>query len=254
MSVSIVTGASRGIGLAIAKHLAWEGPVILVAREPASLEAAVDAIEADGNKADYIAGDVKSPETAKAAVEMAKTFGPIRNLILNAGISKSGPSAAFPDSTLHELFDVNFFGSVNFVKEALPSLLASNGANIIFLAGSAGIKGYGSMAGYCASKHALVGYARALAQEVGKKAIQVVPICPGPVDTDMTAGIVKFLVSKGMTEEAAKEKIAKGSNQQRLITPDEVAEVVVDLCTAEIMTNFDGEPFTVVDVHPNAAA
>lgn len=245
MTVSIVTGASRGIGRSIAKRLAATSTVFLVGREPASLEEVVDEIEAAGGKADYFVGNVKDIETAKEVVTRAIKLGPIQNLVLNAGISKSGPSAAFPESALKELFDVNFFGSVNFIKETLPSMLEKKSGSIVLLTGTAALQGYSTMAGYCASKHALLGYARGLAQEVGKKGIQVFPVCPGPVDTDMTAGIVKFLVGKGMTTEAAKEKIANGSNQKRLITTDEVADVVFDMCAGKFIgVNTDATPYT----------
>lgn len=250
MNISIVTGASRGIGRAIAKRIAKDSSLLLVSRNEDELRKLTAEIICDiskgQNTTDYVVGDVKDPSVAKAAVEKAKSLGTLRNVILNAGISKSGPAAAFPDATLRDLFDTNFFGSVNFVKEALPALLEQKAGNIIFLAGTAGLQGYSSMSGYCASKHALIGYAKSLAQEVSKKGVQVVPVCPGPVDTDMTGTIVKFLVSKGMTEEAAKKKIAEGSNQKRLITPEEVAESIADICACngKVMPNLDGTPYS----------
>src|SRR5581483_7712635 len=202
MSVTIVTGASRGIGKAIAKRLATS-TLLLVGTNKDKLSQVVDEIKAAGGTAEFFAGDVRDAEFARAVVARAMQLGKLTNVILSAGISKGGGADKFPDATLRDLFDVNFFGSVNFAKAALASPELQN---IMFLAGTAGTRGYSSMTGYCASKHALVGYARALAQEVSKRNIRVVPVCPGPTDTDMTAGIVKMLVGKGMSEKDAKAK------------------------------------------------
>jgi len=246
MSVSIVTGASRGIGKAIAKKLATDSQVLLIARDDGKLKEVLAEIKDSGGSANFLVGDIKDPELVKEAIAQAQSMGSLQNLILNAGISKSGGAGSFPENSLRELFETNFFANVNFLKEALPIL--PNNANIIFLTGAAGIQGYSSMTGYCASKHALVGYARALALEVAKKGIQVIPLCPGPVDTEMTGSIVKFLVNKGMTEEAAKTKVAESSGQKRLLTVEEVAEVVSEICSRQTDRNLTGTPYSLLEL------
>lgn len=242
MNVTIVTGASRGIGRAIAKRLAPSTHLLVVGT---SKERLAEVIEGAPNTSAYFAGDVRDAEFAKAVVGKAMQMGKLVNVILSAGISKAGSVEKFPDATLRDLFEVNFFGSVNFAKAALAS---PDLQNIMFLAGTAGIRGYSSMTGYCATKHALVGYARALAQEVSKRNVRVVPICPGPTDTDMTAGIVKMLVGKGMTEDAAKAKIASGDGLKAMLTPEDVADTVERIINESLLV-INGEP---VKVEPKA--
>jgi len=232
---TIITGANRGIGRAIARRMAKETVVVLVGRDEPGLKALCTEIleqspETSLGVALYCAGDITDPETAKRAVAALPENTQLQNLICNAGISKAGATARFPEKSWRELFDVNVHGTFNFVKECLPRMLEQKSGNICFLAGSAGLQGYRSMAGYCASKHALVGFARALAPEVSSSGVNVVPICPGPVDTDMTAVFINSMVSRGMTREAACAKIAEGSNQTRLLTAEEVADVVALVC------------------------
>jgi 3-oxoacyl-[acyl-carrier protein] reductase len=249
MQASIVTGASRGIGRAIALKLAAEGPVVLVGTRETALDAVRQEVEARGQRCVYVVGDVaeqaESPDragldgegkAAKAVGTVVQALGwEVRNLILNAGISKVSPTAAFTCSNWRRLFDVNVHGSFYFVKEFLPGMLERKDGAICFLAGKAGIKGYPSMAGYCASKHALVGLAQSLAAEVGRKGIRVTALCPGPTDTEMTEAVVQGLVARGMTREAARDKLGEENAfpwdaKGRLLNPDEVAEAVVNFC------------------------
>jgi len=246
-SVTIVTGAGRGIGKAIALRMSKETPVVLVGPTQKNLAEVCNQITTGGLHATFQVGDVRVEQTAKSTLEAIENYGllgsslKVKNLILNAGISKAGAFEKFPELSFRELFEVNVMGAFHFLKAFLPKM--EEGSTIILLAGSAGIKGYSSMAGYCATKHALVGLARGLAVELRKKGILVFPVCPGPVDTDMTAPIIDMMMKKGMTKEAASASLGAANKHGRLNTPDEVAELVATLCLKpNVMGN--GEPVT----------
>jgi NAD(P)-dependent dehydrogenase (short-subunit alcohol dehydrogenase family) len=242
-SVTIVTGGGRGIGRAIALRMASETAVLVVGKKEEHLKAVCAEIQSKGGKADYCVGDVSDAATAKSALAKVQSNGwSVRNLVLNAGISKAGATANFDEKAWRELFDVNVHGSFHFVKECLPAMLAQKAGAICFVTGTAGVKGYRSMAGYCASKHALVGFARSLALEVANKGVTVVPVCPGPVDTDMTAALVDGLVQKrGLTKEDARAKVAENNPQQRLLPPEEVAEAVALVLSGKV-ASLNGHP------------
>lgn len=240
---TVITGASRGIGRAVALKMAKEGPVILVAT-PASEKKLIelaDEINRSGGNADIVVGDVGGLTTAKSVTERLEKLGwTVKNLILNAGISKGGPATGTPVQVFEDVFQTNFYGSLYFIKEFVPGMVSRGTGTVVLLTGAAAVKGYRGMGAYCASKHALLGLARSLAAEVNSKGVSVVPLCPGPVDTDMTAPIVDIFVKKGMTVEAAKQKIAEANGQKALLTVEKVAETVAELCAKT--TVFSGEP------------
>lgn len=231
-SATIVTGGGRGIGRAVSFRMAKEGPVVLVGRTEADLASAAAEIARAGGSAAAVAGDVRDPATAAAAVRAASERGwTAKNLVCNAGIGKSGPTGTFSMDLWREIFAVNVEGAMHFIQACLPPMLEAGGGSICLMSSVAGLKGYAYTAAYCASKHALVGLARSLAQEYGKHGIVVVPVCPGFVEGEMTDRTIRGVMERrGITEEAARERVAKANPQHRILRPEEVAEAVAFAC------------------------
>ncbi len=244
-SATIVTGGTRGIGRAVALKMSKLGPVLLTGRTEASAKAVCEEITASGGSAAYCVGDVSDPELARlVSRKLLELDWTPANLVLNAGISMSGSTVSIKRADWSKMFAVNVESNLFFVQEIVPSMLTAKSGNIVFLAGMAGVKAYRGMSAYCASKFAVVGFARALSEEVSSKGIRCVPICPAPVDTDMTGVIVNSLVQRGSSKDDAVAKIAAGSGQKRLLTADEVADKVAWVCSAEF-TGKSGEPLIV---------
>lgn len=240
---AIITGAGRGIGRAAALRLAREMPVVLVGLTEAHLSDVAEAVRAAGGRAIFVAGDVAEPGTAAKAVEAARAESwKIGALVSSAGIGKGGPTQEFSFEDWKRVFDVNVHGAFSFVRAVLPDMLEAGQGTICLVSSTAGVKGYAYSAAYSASKHALVGLARSLAKEHGKRGIVTVPICPGFVDTDMTSRTIEGLMKhRGMNEAAAREKVANVNPQRRLIPPEEVAEAIAFVCSGKV-PSLSGEP------------
>lgn len=187
--VALVTGAGRGIGRATAKRLAQEGcAVACVARTVEQIEAVVREIAAAGGQAVALPGDVADPESVRAFFAQARAqLGPIDLLVNNAGAFKV---ASVADTTLEDwdrIMAVNARGPFLCIKEVLPEMMARRSGVIINIASQAGLKHYPNQGAYCASKHALVGLTRTLADEMRAYHVRVAAICPGGVDTELVA-------------------------------------------------------------------
>jgi 3-hydroxybutyrate dehydrogenase len=230
---SIVTGGGRGIGRAIARRLAREGPVVIVGRTRGDLDSIRDQIVAQGGRAEPCEGDVADPATAIRARDAALARGwVVHNLICNAGIGKSGPTATFDPALWRTIFDVNVHGSFHFIQACLPAMIERQAGAIVLMSSVAGVRGLAFDAAYTATKHALVGLARALALEVGKRGIVVVPVCPGFVESEMTRRAIAGLMERhGISEPEAEAKVAATNPQKRIIPAEEVAEAVALVCS-----------------------
>ncbi len=241
-SVSVITGGGRGIGRAVALRMALETAVIVVGRIEADLLSACAEIAAAGGQAVHVVGDVRDRETAQRAVALARAKGwTVRNLVCNAGIGKSGPFETFDPTLWQEILDVNLNGAFHFCQACLPEMLA-DGGTICLMSSIAGLKGYAHDAAYDASKHALVGLARSLAQEFGKRGISVVPICPGFVEGHMTERTVRGVMTRrGMTHEEATARVAHANPQRRIIPEAEIAEAVAFVCSGKV-PSLSGNP------------
>ena len=165
MQASIVTGGGRGVGRAIALRLAQDGPVVLVGRNAADLDATVAEIAARGGIAIACAGDVADPATSRRA--LAALQWPLHHVVCNAGIGRSGATDAVDPADWQRVFDVNVNGCFHLVRAALPLLAREPGHAITIVSSLAGVRGVAYDAAYTASKHALVGFARALGGDRG---------------------------------------------------------------------------------------
>jgi 3-oxoacyl-[acyl-carrier protein] reductase len=207
--VAFVTGASRGIGAAIARALHAEGAHVGVASRSGAdlgLERGM-GIECDVRNA----GSVR---TAVAAV--VERFGGLDIVVINAGVGAYGPFLELPDEHLDEMIEVNVRGAINTARATLPHLLASDAADLVTIASEAGRRGLPLEAVYCASKFAQVGLTAALDHELREHGVRCTSICPGGVATD-------FAMGRGRTPEMPQ--------LATMMHPEDVAESVLYVVT-----------------------
>jgi NADP-dependent 3-hydroxy acid dehydrogenase YdfG len=207
--VALVTGASRGIGAAVARALDAQGARLALASRSGDDLGIADATARPC--------DVRRPEDLHAlAADAAERFGGIDILVANAGVGAYGPFLALPPDQLEEMIDVNVKGTLYAVRATLPYLLESDAADIVTLASEAGRRGLPYEAVYCSSKFAQVGFTRALDHELREQGVRCTNVCPGGVATD-------FAMGRGRTEDMPE--------LAGMMTAENVAEVVLFVLT-----------------------
>jgi NADP-dependent 3-hydroxy acid dehydrogenase YdfG len=207
--VALVTGASRGIGAAVARRLAAEGVRLGLASRSG------DDLGIDGAVARPC--DVRDPEQVEEMVSATvDAFGRLDIVIPNAGVGAYGPFLELAPDFLEEMIDVNVKGTLYAVRAALPHLLASGEADIVTLASEAGRRGLPLEAVYCSSKFAQVGFTRALDHELRERGIRCTNVCPGGVATDFA-----LEPGRGRTHDAL----------EGMMNADDVADLVVYVLT-----------------------
>jgi 3-oxoacyl-[acyl-carrier protein] reductase len=179
--VALVTGASRGIGAAVARSLDEAGVRLALASRSG------DDLGISGALARP--ADVRDPAALRAiADEAAQHFGRLDILVVNAGVGAYGPILDLADDHLEEMIDVNVKGAIYAVRAALPHLMRSDVGELVTIASEAGRRGLPNEAVYCASKFAQVGLTRALDHELREHGIRCTNVCPGGVATDFAMG------------------------------------------------------------------
>jgi NAD(P)-dependent dehydrogenase (short-subunit alcohol dehydrogenase family) len=230
--VALVTGASRGIGRAIALALAAAGADVAVsARGQAELEQLAGELRAFGRRALALACDVTAPaEVERMAAAVAAEFGGVDILVNNAGAAGSHKFIGHPDELWQRLLAINLTGTYNVTKAILPHMLGRGAGRIIMIASVAAKSGARYIAAYAASKHGVLGLTRALAVELVEAGITVNAICPGYVDTPMTDGAIANMVARTRMDQAqARATLEQLNPQRRLIEAEEVAALAVYL-------------------------
>jgi short-subunit dehydrogenase len=184
--VAVVTGASSGIGLAIARHLAREGvAVALGARRAERLDEAVRDIRAAGGRAVAVVTDVTVEADVQKLVEQARTaFGRLDILVCNAGFGYYGTVEETPPDTMQRLMNVNFIGTFLATRAALPVFRAQGSGHLIVISSIVGQRGIPQMSGYSATKAAQVGFAESLRSEFSGSGISVSVVYPVSTDTE----------------------------------------------------------------------
>ena len=223
---ALVTGAGSGIGAEIARHLHSAGlQVTLLGRRLDPLQSLADSL---GENAQATSADVTEPTSLKEAFTQATaTFGTITVLVNCAGMAPTAPFHRIDFADWQRTLDVNVNGVFHCTQLALPGMRDAGWGRIINIASEASLRGFPYVAGYCASKHAVLGMTRALALEVATQKITVNAVCPGYVDTDIVRHAIAGIVAKtGRTEAEALQHFTDSNPQGRLITTSEVAAAV----------------------------
>ena len=230
--VALVTGAGRGIGREIALALAREGcHVAIAARSPDQVAAAAAAVAGLGVQALPPVLDVTAEgAVARGVASTAARLGPVDVLVNNAGIAESAPFAKTDAALWDRHFRVNATGPYLLARAVLPGMLERRWGRVINVASLAGLVGAPYVTAYTASKHALVGFTRALAAEVAGKGVTVNAICPGFAATDIVWNGARNIAARtGKSFEEAVEAMARLNPGGRLIEPAEIAAVAAKL-------------------------
>jgi len=219
--VSLVTGASRGIGRAIAKALADEGAhVVLAARDAARLAEAVAGITAGGGKGEALALDVADRSSVEAGIaHLLSAHGRIDHLINNAGITRDNLLVRMKDEEWQQVLATNLTGVFLCTQAVLRPMLKQRGGRIVNVTSVVGLTGNAGQANYAASKAGIVGFTRSVAREVASRGITANAVAPGFIDTDMTAA---------MTDKA-REAVLGAIPMGRVGRPEDVAGAVLFL-------------------------
>ena len=225
MPTVLVTGGGRGIGRAIALAFAEPGSTVAIAsRTRSELETTGKDIEKRGAKALLLTADVTDEASVAAAF---KTLGAtkIDVVVNNAGIGGGLPIDETDTASWRRILDTNVWGTFLVTRQAVP--LLNDGGRVINISSVLGRFGVPGYTAYCASKHAVIGFTRALALELAGRKITVNAICPGWVETDMALqGMASGATAMGITVDQFKEQAMSRVPIGRMIQPDEVAALV----------------------------
>lgn len=208
--VVLITGGSRGIGLACAKRFADLGDRVAI-----TYNSSPPPPEFFGVKCDV----TNSEEVDAAFTAVEEHFGPVEILVSNAGVTKDTLLLRMSEADFTAVVDANLTAAFRVVKRATPKMLKARSGRIILMSSVVGLLGSAGQANYAASKAGLVGFARSLARELGSRSITVNVVAPGPVSTDMTAAL---------GEDRLKE-LTDAVPLNRMASPEEIAGVVAFL-------------------------
>ncbi|MBC2580935.1 3-oxoacyl-[acyl-carrier-protein] reductase [Clostridium sp. DJ247] len=221
---AIVTGASRGIGKAIALKLAELGAnIVLNYRNDAkSVEEVITQVEALGSKAVAVQGDVGVFAEAETIIKKAvETFGTLDILVNNAGITKDGLILRMKEEDFDKVIQVNLKGAFNCIRHATPIMVKQKGGKIVNLSSVVGVTGNAGQINYSAAKAGIIGVTKSAAKELASRGINVNAVAPGYIQTDMTE----------VLSDKVKEATLGNIPFKRFGTAEDVANIVVFLCS-----------------------
>ncbi len=223
--VALVTGASRGIGRAIALRLAADGRhVVLMSRSEGPLTEVRSLIEEAGGHASVCACDVGDASALAAAVEgVISEHGRLDVVVNNAGITRDGLALRMSDEDFLDVLNVNLMSCFVTCRTAARAMMKQKFGRMVNIGSTSGVVGNAGQANYAAAKSGLIGMSKALARELGGKGITVNVIAPGFIETDMTANL----------GDAVKNKVLEGMALRRLGTPEDIAAAVAYVSSDE---------------------
>ena len=212
--VVLITGGSKGIGLACAERFAALGDKVAVTYNSSPPPSQFFGVKCDVTNTAEV-------DAAFSAVE--GHFGPVEILVSNAGITKDMLLLRMNEADFSSVIDANLTGAFRVVKRAAQGMLKAKRGRVILMSSVVGLLGSGGQANYAASKSGLVGFARSLARELGSRSITINVVAPGPVATDMTASLGQERLSE----------LTEAVPLRRMASPDEIAGVVTFLASAD---------------------
>ena len=234
---AVVTGGGRGIGAATARALAEAGAAVVVAaRSGGQLASTAEGLRAEGHQVFEQRCDVTDPRAVtrlreEATAKLASVGTRPDILVNNAGVAHSAPLRSITLEDWNRLFAVNVTGTFLCTQAFTPAMVEAGWGRVVNVASVAGKMGAGYIALYAATKHAVVGFTRAVGAELAARGITVNAVCPGYVDTDMTVESVARIVGKtGISTDQALEHVRRTSPQNRLFSAEEVAFLIASLC------------------------
>jgi 3-oxoacyl-[acyl-carrier protein] reductase len=223
--IAIVTGASRGIGSAIAHNLSKAGAkVVLISRSIDALKSVESEIKSNGGEAISITADVSNLESFTNAIsQVVETWGTVDILINNAGITKDNIILRLKEEDWDAVIDINLKGCFNGIKAVARPMLKARSGRIINITSVIGLIGNSGQSNYAASKAGILGLTKSIAKELGPRNITVNAIAPGYIQTEMT----------GSLDQTSKDNLMKSIPLQRLGKPEEIASLVCFLASEE---------------------
>jgi NAD(P)-dependent dehydrogenase (short-subunit alcohol dehydrogenase family) len=222
----LVTGASRGIGAAIAARLADDGHrVALLGRNAPALEEVAATRPASFLT---VPADVTEPDEVEAAFARVEgEWGPVEVLVSNAGSGAAAPLAQTSDALWARMIELDLTAPFRLIRRAVPAMVDSRWGRIVVVASVVAKRGEPQVAAYTAAKHGVLGLVRAAAAELARTGVTVNAVCPGYVDTPMTDATVAAIADRtGRSQDDARAGLARRQPIGRLIDPAEVAETV----------------------------
>jgi 3-oxoacyl-[acyl-carrier protein] reductase len=216
----VVTGGSRGLGLAISVKLAAAGyrAIAIARKESRELASAIAALaRADTNALQFMPFDLEDIDAMPRLVSsLRKSYGPIHGLVNNAALGDDGALSLMQTSKIERLVRLNTLSPMVLTKYVVRAMMADGGGRIVNVASIVGFTGYSGLSVYAATKASMLGFTRSLAREVGRMGVNVNAVAPGFLDTEMTQGL----------DDAQRAQIARRSALRRLPAVEDVAEAV----------------------------